>query len=99
MRGDGGNHNEKLGPMGISCGTQFTIPDTIGTTPDLAGKNTNTTSSKPNQASRTPDFSYALVSSISFPSSSRIARSLTSSRNTELELSNDSTNPDGPGLG
>ena len=84
MRGDGGNHHEKLGLQRISCGTQFDIPDTAGTTPDPAGKNTDTRSSKPNQASRTPDISYLLISSISFPSSSPISLSLPTLQNTKL---------------
>jgi len=84
MRGDEGNHHEKLGLERISCASQFIIPDTAGTTPDPAGKNTDTRSSKPNQASRTLDFSYPLVSSISFPSSSPISLSLPSSQNTKL---------------
>ena len=57
IRGDGGNHHEKLGLKRISCASQLTIPDTAGTSPDPAVNNTNTRSSKPNQASRTPDFS------------------------------------------
>jgi len=57
IRGDGGNHHEKLELEKISCTSQLTIPDTAGTIPDPAGKNTNTGSSKPNQASCTPDFS------------------------------------------
>ena len=73
MRGDGGNHHEKLGLTRISYARQFTIPDTAGMSLDLARNITNTRSSKPNQASRTPDFSYLLVSSISFSSSSLIS--------------------------
>jgi len=57
IRGDGGNHHEKLGLKRISCASQLTIPDMAGTSPDPAGNNTDTRSSKPNQASRTPDFS------------------------------------------
>jgi len=57
IRGDGGNHHEKLGLKRILCASQFTIPDTAGTSPDLAGNNTDTWPSKPNQASRTPAFS------------------------------------------
>jgi len=64
MRGDGGNHHDKLGIKRILCASQLTIPDTAGTTPDSAGKNTDMRSSKRNQASCTPDFSYPLVSSI-----------------------------------
>ena len=57
IRGDGGNHHEKLGLERISCASQLTIPDTAGRSPDPANNNTNLRSSKPNQASRTPDFS------------------------------------------
>jgi hypothetical protein len=64
IRGDGGNHHEKLGLERISCASQLTIPDTAGTSPDPAGNNIDTKSSKPNQASYkpnqascTPDFS------------------------------------------
>ena len=53
MRGDGGNHNEKQVLKIISWASQFTISDTAGTTPDAAGNHTDTTSSKPNEASRT----------------------------------------------
>jgi len=69
MRGDRGNHHEKLGLKRISCANQFTIPDTAGMSPDLEGNISDTRSDKPNQASRTPDFSYPLISSISFSSS------------------------------
>jgi len=84
MRGDGGNQHEKPGLRRISCASGFTIPDTAGTTSDPAGKITDTRSSKANQASRTADFSYPLVSSISSPSSSLISLSLPSSQNTQL---------------
>jgi len=67
MRGDGGNHDEKLGLKRILCASRLTIPDTAGNTPDLAGKNTDARSSKPNQASRTTDLSYQLVSCIFVP--------------------------------
>jgi len=73
IRGDGGNHHEKLGLKRILCASQFTIAETAGTSPDPAGTLTDTRSSKPNQASRTPDFSGPLVSSISFSSSSPIS--------------------------
>jgi len=43
-----------------------------GTSPDPACNYTDTRSSQPNQASRTLDFSYPLVSSTSFSSSSPI---------------------------
>jgi len=72
VRGDGTNHHENLGLEGISCASQFTIPDTARTSPNPACTNTNTRSSQPNQASGTPDFSYPLVSSTSFSSSSPI---------------------------
>jgi hypothetical protein len=73
MRGDGGNHHEKLGLKRILCESQFTIPDTAGTTPDPACKYSNMTSSQPIQANRTPDLSYPLVSSTSYSSSSPIS--------------------------
>jgi len=44
-----------------------------GTTPDMGCNYTDTRSSQPNQASRTPDFSYPLVSSTSFSYSSPIS--------------------------
>jgi len=57
IKGDGGNHHEKLEDKSISCASQLTIPDTAGTSPDPAGNYRDTRSSKPNQASRTPYFS------------------------------------------
>jgi hypothetical protein len=57
IKGDGGNHHEKLGLERISCASELTMPDMAGTCPDLAGNITNTGVSKPNQASRTPHFS------------------------------------------
>ena len=48
--------------------SQLTIPDTAGMRPNPAQTNTDTWSSRPDRASRTPDFSYPLVSSISFSS-------------------------------
>jgi len=68
-----GNHHEKLGHKRISCASQFTIPDTAGTTPDTGCNYTDTRSSQPNQASCTPGFSYPLVSSTSFSYSSPIS--------------------------
>jgi len=72
-RGDGTNHDEKLGLRRISCASQFTIPDTAGTSRDPACDNTDTRSSQPNHASCTNDFSYPLVSSTSFSSSSHLS--------------------------
>jgi len=72
-RGDGTNHHEKLGLKRISCASRFTIPDAPGTSPDPACNNTDTRSSQPNHACRTPGFSYPLVSSTSFSSSSPIS--------------------------
>ena len=66
MRGDDGNHYEKPGLKGILCVRQFTIPNTAGTSPHKAFNNTNTKYYPPDQASRTPDGSYVLVSSTSF---------------------------------
>jgi len=70
MRGDGGNQNRKLELTRILCASRFTIPDTAGMSPDPACNHTDTMSSKPNQPSCTCDFSYPLVSSISFSCSS-----------------------------
>jgi len=72
-RGDGGNHHEQLELRRISCASQFTVPDTAGISPDPVCNYTNKISFQPNQASRTPDFSYPLVSSKSFSSSSSIS--------------------------
>jgi len=60
IRGDGGNHHKKLGIQRISCASQLTIPDTAGTSPNPSGNNTDRRSSKPNQASHTPDLSSLL---------------------------------------
>ena len=73
MRGYGGNHHEKLGLKRIQCASQLTIPDTAGKSPDPACDYTDTMLLQPNQASRTRDFSYPLVSSTSFSSSSPIS--------------------------
>ena len=70
---DGTNHHEKLGLERIWCPSQFTMPDTAGTSHDRACNNTDTRSSQPNRASCTPDFSYPLVSSTSFSSASPIS--------------------------
>jgi hypothetical protein len=56
IRGDGGNHHEKLGRKRISCAKQLTIPDAAGKSHDLAGNNTDTRSSTPYQEGCTPDF-------------------------------------------
>jgi len=72
-RGDGENHHEKLGLKRISCASQLSIPNTAGMSPDPVCNNTDRRSSQPNQASRTPDFSYLLVSSTSVSSSSPIS--------------------------
>ena len=73
IRGDGGNHHETLGLKRISCASQFTIPDTAGTSLYPAGNHMDTRSSKPNQVSCTPDFSGALGSSTSYSSASPIS--------------------------
>jgi len=73
MSGYGGNQHEKLGLKRTSCVSQFTIPNTAGTSPNPACNYTDTRSFQPNQASHTPDFSYPLISSISFSSSSTIS--------------------------
>jgi hypothetical protein len=48
IRGDGGNHHEKLGLEKISCASQLTIPDMAGTIPEPAVNITDTGFSKPN---------------------------------------------------
>ena len=68
MRGDRANHQETLGHKRRSCESQFTIPDTAGTSPDPVSNDTIMKSSQPNRASHTPDFSYSLVSSTLFSS-------------------------------
>jgi len=73
MRGDGTNYHERLGLKRISRASQFAIPDTAGTSPDPVCNYTNTTSSHPDQASRTHDFSYPLVFSTSFSPLSSIS--------------------------
>jgi hypothetical protein len=84
MGRDGGYHHEKLGLKRIPCASQFTLPDTAAGTPHPAGKINDTRTSVLNQASSTPDFSYPLVSSVLFPSSSYISLSLPLSQNTKL---------------
>jgi len=70
MRGYGGNHHEKLGFKIILCVSQFTIPNTAGTSPDSACNYTDTRSSQPNPESGTPHYWYPLVSSTTLSSSS-----------------------------
>ena len=88
MRGDGINHDEKLGLQRIPCASQFTITDMAGSSSNQACNYIGRGSSQPNQASRTPDFSYLLVSSTWFSSSSPSLSfsftTLPSSQNTKL---------------
>jgi len=76
MSGDGKIHHENLGLKRIWSAIKFTIPDTAGTSPDQACNYIDRRSSKPNQESHTPDFSYPLVSSTLFGSSSPISHFL-----------------------
>jgi len=91
MRADGGNHYEKLGLERILCARQPTIPDTAGTCPDLVCNFTDMRSSQPNQAGCTPDFSYPLLSSTLFSTSSLslsfLSTTLPSLQNTKLSHS------------
>jgi len=73
MNGDGTNHHEKLGLKRITSASESTIPDVARRSPDPECNNTDTMSSQPNQARNTPDFSYPLLSSTSFPVSSTIS--------------------------
>jgi hypothetical protein len=61
-----GNHPENVELKRISCVSQYTISYTAGTPLCPMGNTTHTTSSNHNQASRTTDFSYRLISSILF---------------------------------
>jgi len=70
MREDGSNDHEKLGLKRIFCARQFIIPNTAGMSPDPAWNNTDTRCLQSNQASRTRDYSYPLVSSTLSSSSS-----------------------------
>jgi len=81
MRGDGGNHHEKLGLKRILYASQFTSPYTACTSPDPAHNYPKTRCSQPNQASRTPDVSYILVSTTSCSSSSPISHFLVHNSN------------------
>jgi hypothetical protein len=73
MGGDGGNHHEKLELRRIPSASQFTIPSTAGKSPDPAFNYTDNRSSHPNHPSCTPDFSYPLICSTLFSSSSLIS--------------------------
>jgi hypothetical protein len=48
ISGDGGNYREKVKLKRILCARQLTIPDMAVTSPDPAGNNTDTMSSKLN---------------------------------------------------
>jgi len=67
-----GKNHQKLGLKSLSCESQFSNPDTAGSSSDLACHNTDTSTAQPTQASPTPHFSYLLVSSTLFSSSSPI---------------------------
>jgi hypothetical protein len=69
MRGDKGNHHEKLRLKRILYARQFTIPDMAGMSTDSVGSITDTKPSIAHHGSHTPDFSYPLVSLITFSSS------------------------------
>jgi len=76
MKGDGGNHHDKLELQRVAFASQCSISDTAGMSPDPAGNSTNSRSSHPNQASRYSNFSYPLIFSSSLSSSSSIPLSL-----------------------
>jgi len=88
MRGDEGNHHEKLGLKRILCASQYTIADMAGTSSNQVGNSTDMRTSQPNQPSRTPDVPYLLISSTSFsssfPSHSVLSTTLPLSQNTQL---------------
>jgi len=72
MRGAEATQHEKLGLKRIAYASQFTFPDKVGMCPDVRCINTDMMSSRPNQASYTPNFLYPLVSSTLFSPSSPI---------------------------
>jgi hypothetical protein len=72
-RGYGGNQHKKLGLKISWCASRFTIPDTAHMSRDLVCNYPDTRSSQPNSASSTPDYTYPLVSSPLFSSSSPIS--------------------------
>jgi len=57
MRGDRGNHHEKLGLDRMLCANQFMICNIEGTTPDPTGNYTVMRSYNANQVSYIPDVS------------------------------------------
>jgi len=73
MRRDGATHHDEQGLERISCASQFTITYTAGMSPDWACNDTDTRSSHPKIVSCTPVFSFPLLSSTSFSSSSPIS--------------------------
>jgi hypothetical protein len=87
MRGEWTNDHERLGLKRMLFATQFTIPNTRGTSHYPASNYTHSSSSLPNQASPRPDLSCPLVSSPSFscssPSLSFLSTTVPSSQNTK----------------
>jgi len=73
MRGYEGNYHENLELKRILCASQFTISNMAGMGPHPVYNNTDMRSSQPNQASDTPGYSYPLISTILFSSSSPIS--------------------------
>jgi len=65
-----GKSSWEMGTERILCASQFTIPNTAATSPDLACNYTAMRSSQLNLSSITPEFSHSLASSTSFSSSS-----------------------------
>jgi hypothetical protein len=68
MRGDRGNHHGKIEHQKIASVRPFITSDLAGTSTCPACNNPYILCSQLNQASRTPDFSYPLVSATSFSS-------------------------------
>jgi len=66
------NHHAKLDFTRISYASQCTIPNMACTCPDLECNMANMRSSQPNLAHGTHDFSYSLIYSSSFSSSSTV---------------------------
>jgi hypothetical protein len=62
IRGDGGIDYMKVELQRMLCASQFTLPNMVHMSLDLASHNRKTRSHTPSQASWTTDFSYQLIS-------------------------------------
>jgi hypothetical protein len=67
-----GMHDESLQVERVSCDSQLTIPDIVGTSSHPAGRNYNTSSAKLSKTRCIPDLPYTCIFSISLSSWSLI---------------------------